>query len=231
MTWVHSSWSDAQSADGRGKIFGMNGGDVLEVLKEIRDEAKQTNVRLAAVEDHLASVDEHLASVDHEAKQTNVRLAAVEDHAKQTNVRLAAVEEHLVSVDEHLMSVDEHLVSVDEHLVSVDDHLASLDDETKQTNVQLASLEGRVEFLEKRTSKGFEKLGEQLADHHEKLELLERQRVESESRLSIEVTSLATTIDRFREEIVAKLQDHAMVLDHEKRIRVLETNVNDRGTR
>jgi len=146
---------------------------ILEVLKDIREEAKQTNVRLASVE---------------------VRLASVEGEAKQTNVQLASVEE-----------------------------------EAKLTNVRLASLEGRVEFLEKRTSRGFETLNERLQAHVERLELLARQQAQSEIRLATEVLSLADVTRDVRDLIARKLDDHEMVLEHDKQIQELRQRVFDGG--
>jgi len=56
----------------------VNGDDVLAVLKEIRDEAKQTNARLGSVEGLI--------------DQTNARLGSVEGRIDQTNVRLESLE-------------------------------------------------------------------------------------------------------------------------------------------
>jgi len=69
--------------------------------------------------------------------------------------------------------------------------LKEIRDEAKQTNVRLASLDGRVEFLEKRTSKGFDSLNDRLESHVERLELLARQQAQSEIRLATEVLPLA----------------------------------------
>ena len=62
-------------------------------------------------------------------------------------------------------------LAMDEQILEV---LKEIREEAKQTNVRLASLEGRVEFLEKRTSRGFETLNERLEAHVERLELLAR---------------------------------------------------------
>jgi chromosome segregation ATPase len=112
--------------------------EVITVLKEIRDEAKQTNARL---------------------DQTNARL-------DQTNARL------------------------------------------DQTNARLGSLEGRFEFLEHRVSKGFERV--------------ERKFGELETQLVPEIVSTAGVIRQIRDLLEHKLDDHAMLIDHERRIQTIE---------
>lgn len=121
----------------------MNGDGILEVLKEIRDEAKQTNARL------------------------------------------------------------------------------------DQTNARLESLEGRVDFLEKRTTKGFEELGKQLEAHAERIHGLAGRRSESELRLATEVTALADVTRQVRDLLSSKLDDHATVIDHERRIRSIQDRIAD----
>ena len=106
--------------------------------------------------------------------------------------------------------------------------LKDIREEAKQTNARLASLEGRVEFLEKRTSHGFATLNERLESHVERLELLARQQAQSEIRLATEVLSLADVTRDVRDLISRKLDDHHMVLDHEERIATLESRIGDR---
>lgn len=107
--------------------------------------------------------------------------------------------------------------------------LKEIRDEAKQTNVRLASLEGRVEFLEKRTTKSFESLNASLDSHVERLEVLTRQQAESEIRLATEVLSLADVTRDVRDLLSRKLDDHHMVLKHEEQIKSLEIRVGDRG--
>lgn len=137
----------------------MNGDEILDVLKQIRDEAKETNARL---------------------NETNTRLESLEGRVDQTNTRLESLEGGI-----------------------------------EQSNTRLESLEGRTEFLERRLTKGFESVVEQL-------ESVARRQAESEIRLATEVTSLADVTRQVRDLFERKLDDHAMVVNHEDRIRALE---------
>jgi DNA anti-recombination protein RmuC len=50
----------------------------VEILREIRDEARQTNRRLAAVESRLGSMDERLGSMDERLESMDQRLGRTE---------------------------------------------------------------------------------------------------------------------------------------------------------
>ena len=63
--------------------------------------------------------------------------------------------------------------------------LREIRDEEKKPNVRLESIEGRVDFLEERTSKGFAVMNERLE--------------ESESRLATEVVALANVTREVRD--------------------------------
>jgi hypothetical protein len=86
--------------------------------------------------------------------------------------------------------------------------LKEIRDEAKQTNTRLESLEGRVDFLERRMSKG-------LAD-------LAAKQAEVEIRVATEVVSLAGVTREVRDLLERKLDDHEMVIGHEHRIKALE---------
>ena len=129
--------------------------------------------------------------------------------------------------------------------------LKEIRDEAKQSNVRLESLGGRVEFLEKRVSKGFEVLTSRLDEQAKRqvesetrlVEFLEervskgfevltsrldeqaKRQVESETRLATEVVALADLNRQVRDLLSEKLDDHHMVLEHETRISLLEVRV------
>lgn len=105
--------------------------------------------------------------------------------------------------------------------------LRDIRDESRQTNIRLESLEGHVEFLEKRTSKGFEDLTSRLDSHVERIDALTRRQADSELRLASEVLSLADVTREVRDLLSTKLDDHHSVIDHEKRIRSLESSIAD----
>lgn len=50
----------------------------VEILREIRDEARQTNRRLAAVESRLGSMDQRLESMDDRLESMDQRLGRTE---------------------------------------------------------------------------------------------------------------------------------------------------------
>jgi len=105
--------------------------------------------------------------------------------------------------------------------------LRQIRDEAKQTNVRLESLAGRVEFLEQRTAKGFEELTSHLDYHLEKIDLLAQRQPEGELRLASEVVALAQVTRDFRDIVLRRIDDHIVVVDHEKRIQSLESRIAD----
>jgi chromosome segregation ATPase len=70
----------------------MNGDEILAVLREIRDEAKETNVRLESLEGRVEQTNVRLESLEGRVEQTNVRLESLEGRVEQTNVRLESLE-------------------------------------------------------------------------------------------------------------------------------------------
>jgi len=87
--------------------------------------------------------------------------------------------------------------------------LREIRDEAKQTNARLESLEGRVDFLERRLTKGF-------AEMNESLNALARAQAEAEMRLATEVVALAKVTGEVRDVIGSK------IADHEKRLKAIE---------
>lgn len=89
--------------------------EILAVLKDIRDEAKQTNVRLASVED--------------QAKQTNVRLASLEGRVefleKRTSKGFEVLNERLESMNERLEDHVERLEVVARRQTESEMHLTT----------------------------------------------------------------------------------------------------------
>lgn len=106
--------------------------------------------------------------------------------------------------------------------------LKEIRDEAKQTNTRLESLEGRVQFVERRLSSGFEGLTGRLDTYVERLDLITRRQTDGEFRLSSEVLSLADVTREVRDLLSRKLDDHQQVAEHEQRIRALEDRIADR---
>jgi uncharacterized membrane protein YccC len=109
--------------------------------------------------------------------------------------------------------------------------LKDIREEAKQTNqrldrtiVRLESLEGRVDFLEKRTSKGFERL-------EEKLEAFGTHLAHTEAMLTTGVRSITAYLHNVQNLVTQTGVDHAMVLDHEMRIAKLESGNPDRESK
>ena len=111
---------------------------------------------------------------------------------------------------------------MDSEIITV---LREIRDESKQTNLRLESLEGRVEFLEKRLSHGLEGIKTTLV---ESIDLLTKQQTESELRLASEVVSLADVTREVRGLLSGRLDDHRMVLEHEERLKSIENRIADR---
>jgi chromosome segregation ATPase len=112
----------------------MDGDAVLEVLKEIRDETKQTNVRLDGLTHEVGQTNARLDGLAGEVTQTNARLDGLTGEVTQTNVRLGGLTAEVTQTNVRL----------------------------DQTNSRLEALEGRTEFLERRVTAGFDKLAEHI---------------------------------------------------------------------
>ena len=72
----------------------------VEILREIRDEARQTNRRLAAVESRLGSMDERLESMDQRLGRTEQGLSDLGKFMRQIALDQARHERfHIHQVD------------------------------------------------------------------------------------------------------------------------------------
>jgi archaellum component FlaC len=70
----------------------------VEILREIRDEARQTNRRLAAVESRLGSMDERLGSMDE-------RLGSMDDRLESMDQRLGRTEQGLSDLGQFMRQI------------------------------------------------------------------------------------------------------------------------------
>lgn len=70
----------------------------VEILREIRDEARQTNRRLAAVESRLGSMDERLESMDQ-------RLESMDDRLETMDQRLGRTEQGLSDLGKFMRQI------------------------------------------------------------------------------------------------------------------------------
>ncbi len=61
----------------------------VEILREIRDEARQTNERLAAVESRLGTMDERLGSMDQRLESMDERLESMDQRLGRTEQGLS----------------------------------------------------------------------------------------------------------------------------------------------
>ena len=80
---------------------------VVEILKEIRDEAKQTNVRLESLEGRVEQTNVQLESLERRLEQTNTRLESVDGRLdfleRRVSTGLAALTSRL---DGHVERID-----------------------------------------------------------------------------------------------------------------------------
>ena len=70
----------------------------VEILREIRDEARQTNRRLAAVESRLGAMDERLESMDQ-------RLESMDDRLETMDQRLGRTEQGLSDLGKFMRQI------------------------------------------------------------------------------------------------------------------------------
>jgi hypothetical protein len=95
---------------------------------------------------------------------------------------------------------------MDDQVVEI---LKEIRDEAKQTNVRLDQTNTRLASVE------------------ERLEFLGRRQTESEIHLVTEIISLADVTRQVRDLLIKRHDDHVAVLDHETRIRSLESRIGD----
>jgi chromosome segregation ATPase len=151
----------------------MDGNEIITALNEVRDEVRQTNVRL----------DENTARLD------------------ENTARLGGLEVHVDAVEHRVGSLEGRVDSLEG---------------------RVGSLEGRVGSLEDRVEQGFAGVNARLDLHEERLDALGRQMTESEMRLATEIVSLASVTYEVRDLLLSRQGDHAMLFDHEHRIKTLE---------
>lgn len=114
--------------------------------------------------------------------------------------------------------------------------LNGIRDEARQTNARLDEynqslnenterldrVERRVDSLEHRVDEGFAESKARLDVHAERWDILTRQVAASEMRLATQMASVNLMMTDVRDLLVRRLDDHAMVIDHEHRIKALE---------
>lgn len=71
----------------------MNGDETLDVLKQIRDEVRHSNVRLESLEGLVGNTNSRLDSLEGLVGNTNSRLDSLEELFGKSNVRLETLEE------------------------------------------------------------------------------------------------------------------------------------------
>ena len=98
----------------------MNGDDVLTVLREIRDEAKQTNARLDQTNNRLESLEGRIDFLERRASKgladLAVKQAEVEMRVATEVVSLAAVTREVRDLLEHKLD-DHEMVIGHEHRI------------------------------------------------------------------------------------------------------------------
>ncbi len=76
--------------------------EIITVLREIRDESKQTNLRLESLEGRVEQTNLRLESLEGRVEQTNLRLESLEGRVEQTNLRLESLEGRVEFVEKRL---------------------------------------------------------------------------------------------------------------------------------
>jgi len=77
----------------------------VEILCEIRDEARQTNRRLAAVESRLGSMDERLGSMDERLGSMDERLGSMDERLESMDHRLGRTEQGLSDLGQFMRQI------------------------------------------------------------------------------------------------------------------------------
>ncbi len=99
----------------------MNGDEILEVLKQIRDEAKQTNTRLESLEGRVNQTNTQLESLEGRVDQTNTQLESLGGRVDLTNTRLESVDGRLEFLEKRTSEGFRQLTErLDTHVEKID---------------------------------------------------------------------------------------------------------------
>ena len=130
----------------------MDGGnEVLQVLKEIRDEAKETNARLGSLEGRVEQTNVALGSLEGRVEETNVRLQSLENRTEFLERRVTAGFEKLSG---EISAVAQRLVDTEIRLATEVVGLAHVTGEVRDllAHADLRNLATRVRALEDQLS-------------------------------------------------------------------------------
>ena len=139
--------------------------EIITVLREIRDESKQTNLRLESLEGRIEQTNRGLESLEGRVEQTNLGLESLEGRVEQTNLRLESLEGRVEFLEKRL---SHGLEDINTTLVE------SIDLLTKQQTESELRLASEVVSLADVTREVRDLLSGRLDDHRMVLEHEER---------------------------------------------------------
>ena len=150
----------------------MNGdGEILEVLKQIRDETKQTNSRLEETNTRLGSVEGRI-------DETNTRLESLEGRVDQTNARLESLEGRVDQTNARLESLEGRTEFLERRLAKSFDTLTQrLDEQARRQTESEMRLATEVVGLAQVTRELRDLVARKLDDHEAVIDLQARVRV------------------------------------------------------
>jgi chromosome segregation ATPase len=97
--------------------------EVIPILREIRDEARATNARLAQVETRLGQADATLVEIRDEARATNARLGIVETALFDVAEQQRFVVRYLRALGERDRRLDDEVDALRRRIDRIEDRL------------------------------------------------------------------------------------------------------------
>jgi uncharacterized coiled-coil DUF342 family protein len=94
----------------------------IEILKGIRDEVRETNVRIDGVRDEVRETNARVDGLRDEVRETNARVDGLRDEMRETNARVDRLRDELTG---DLRSTNAHLARLEHRQVESEVRLAT----------------------------------------------------------------------------------------------------------
>ncbi len=153
----------------------MNGDEILGVLREIRDEAKKTNVRLESLEGRVGQTNARLESLEGRVGQTNDRLESLEGRVGQTNDRLESLDGRVEQTNLGLRSLEGRVEFLERHVTKgfadMSESIGALARAQADAELRIAT---EVVSLANVTRELRDVIASKLSDHEKRLKAIEK---------------------------------------------------------
>lgn len=163
-------------------MIGRMDDEFLEILRQIRDEAKETNSRLESLEGRVDTTNSKLESLEGRVETTNSRLESLEGRVETTNSRLESLDGRVETTNSRLESLDGRVQFLERTMSNgfneltgrLDVHVERLDLLTRRQTDSELRLASEVLSLADVTREVRDLLSQKLDDHQKVSEHEER---------------------------------------------------------